>query len=160
MGYGLEANENHLMFVVPFGTVVAVNRWKKEKNVMNIWMKKYAPCSLYKIKWPVLIESIVKNAGMIAKLLLNTSMRGGIDKQKRDGMDAKERAQDFETGTPYKQLGEIKYPWSQDVASVKDTCKLLRELSGNKNAKVRRLVSLAEGDDTTFDFAHQLKKGR
>jgi hypothetical protein len=85
-----------------------MKRWKREKNVMNTWMIKYAPGSLYKIKWPVLMESIVKNAGTIAELSLNTPMTGGIDKQKRDGMDAKERAQDFEMGMPDKQLGEIK----------------------------------------------------
>jgi hypothetical protein len=101
---------------------------------MNIWMNKYAPGSLYKIKWPVLMESVVKNAGMIAELLLNTPMMEGIDKQKRDGMDAEERAQDFETGTLDEQLGETEYPRSQDVANVNDTCKLWRELSGNDNA--------------------------
>jgi hypothetical protein len=124
-----------------------------------IWMNKYAPGSLYKIKWPVLTESVVKNAGTIAKPLLNTPMMGEIDKQKRDGMDAKERAQDFEMGMPDEQLGEIKFPWSQDVANINDTCKLWRESSDDDNVKVRRLVGLAEGDDTTFNFAHQLKKG-
>jgi hypothetical protein len=71
-------------------------------------------------------------------------------------MDAKERAQDFGD----EQLGEIEYLRSQDVANINYTCKLWRELSGNNNAKVRRLVGLAEGDDTTFNFAHQLKKGQ
>jgi hypothetical protein len=79
-------------------------------NVMNIWINKYAPGSFYKIKWPVLTESVVKNAGTIAKPSMNTPMMGGIDKQKRDGMDAKERAQDFETGTPDEQLGESSTP--------------------------------------------------
>jgi hypothetical protein len=121
-----------------------MKRWKKEKNVMNIWMNKYTLGSLYKIKWPALTESVVKNAGTIAKPSLNTPMMGEKDKQKRDRMDAKERAQDFETGMPDNQLGEIEYPWSQDVANLNDTCKLWRESSGNDNAKVRRLVGLAE----------------
>jgi hypothetical protein len=121
-------------------------------------MNKYAPGSLYKIEWPILTESIVENAGTIAELFLNTLMTGGIDKEKRDGMDAKQRAQDFEMGTPGKQLGENKYPRSQDVANVNDTCKLWRELAGDNIAKVRRLVGLAEGGDTMFHFAHQLKK--
>jgi hypothetical protein len=43
---------------------------------------------------------------------------------------------------------------------VNETFELWRELSDNNNPKVRRLVGLAEGDYTTFDFAHQLKKGR
>ncbi len=94
-----------------------MKRWKKENNVMNTWMNKYAPGSLYKIKWPVLTESIVKNAGTIAKPSLNTPMTRGIDKQKRDGMDAKEGVQDFEMGAPDEQLGEIEYPGSQDVAN-------------------------------------------
>ncbi len=129
-------------------------------NEMNKWMNKYAQGSLYKIEWPVLMESVVKNAGTIAKPLLNTPMTGGIDKQKRDGKDARERAQDFEMGTPDEQLGEVEYPRSQDVSNVNDTCKLWRELSGKDNAKVRRLAGLVEGDDTMFDFAHQLKKSR
>jgi hypothetical protein len=61
-------------------------------------------------------------------------------------------------GTPDEQLREIEHPRSQDVANLNDTCKLWRELSGDNNAKVRRLVGLAEGDDKTFDFAQQLKQ--
>jgi hypothetical protein len=53
-----------------------MKRWKKKKNVMNKWMKKYALGSLYKIKRLLLMESVVKNAGMIAKPLLNTLMMG------------------------------------------------------------------------------------
>ncbi len=80
------------------------------------------------------------NAGPIAEPLLNTPMMGGIDKQKRDWMDAEERAQDFETGMPDKQLGEIKYPRSQDVANINDTCKLWRELSGNEIGAFPKLI--------------------
>ena len=127
---------------------------------MNKWMNKCALGSLYKIKRPVLTESVVKNTGTIAKPLLNTLMMRGIDKQIRDRTDAKERAQNFVTGMADRQLGEIEYQRSQAVASVNDTCKLWMELSGKDNAKVRKLVGLAEGNNTSFNFAHQLKKRR
>jgi hypothetical protein len=91
----------------------------------------------------------------------NVVLIGGIDEGVTDGMDAK-RAQDFVMGTADKQLGEKEYTGPMDVPNLKNdnSCKLWRELSCKDNAKVRRLLGLAEGDDTRFEFEEQLRRPR
>ncbi len=49
-----------------------------------------------------------------------------------------------------------------DVPDLKndDSCKLWRESTLEDNAKVKKLLGLAEGDDTRFEFEEQLRRPR
>jgi hypothetical protein len=103
-------------------------------------------------------EAIVRG-GMVADALPNVFLMVGIDEGVMDGTDAK-RAQDFVMGTASKQLGEKEYTGPMDVPNLKndDSCKLWRESTREDNAEVKRLLGLAEGDDTKFEFEEQLRR--
>ncbi len=97
--------------------------------------------------------------GTVADASPNVVLMVGIDEGVTDGTDAK-RAQDFVTGTADEQLGEKADTGPMDVSDLKndDSCKLWRESTWEDNAEVRRLLSLAEGDDTRFEFEEQQRR--
>ncbi len=97
--------------------------------------------------------------GTVADASPNVVLMVGIDEGVKDGTDA-ERAQDFVTGMADEQLGEKEYTGPMDVPNLKndDSCKLWRESTWEDNAKVKRLLGLAEGDDTRFEFEEQLRR--
>ncbi len=97
--------------------------------------------------------------GTVANVLLNVVLMVGIDEGVMDGTDAK-RAQDIVTGTADEQLGEKEYTGPMDVPDLKndECCKLWRESTREDNAEVKRLLGLAEGNDTRFEFEEQLRR--
>jgi hypothetical protein len=108
-------------------------------------------------------QEFVKSGGKEANVRGGTvaNLMVGIDEGVTDGTDA-ERAQDFVTGMADKQLGEKEYTGPMDVPDFKndDSCKLWRESTQEDNAEVKRLLGLAEGDDTRFEFEEQLRRPR
>jgi hypothetical protein len=65
-------------------------------------------------------------------------------------------------GMADEQLGEKEYTGPMDVPNLKndDSCKLWRESTREDNAEVKRILGLAEGDDTRFEFEEQLRRPR